>query len=481
MKVKIYFVIGIFLLNCSNYIFAQNFNDAYRLSEQTVDFDARTLAFGNSSIASMGNFSSAVINPAGLATIKKSLLNFGINTNSFNNNGSIFNSSSTTEKSNNNTNQFGLVFPLPTKKGSAVIAFGYNQSNDYNSFVKFDGFNSNTNSMIQDLAFANDDLAYELYLSYPTYNSNGDYDGDVTNINGRLNQSGSIDEEGSLNSWLMSGAFEISKNIFIGGTLNLLSGEYKRTRTYWEEDVNNVYTGYLDSQDSSTFDFQSFYLNDNIMWDISGFDFRLGLLYKMNDMLNFGATIKFPTSYTILETYSVYGESEFANAGYYVDYPGEEFEYKISTPMELSGGISASLPFVNLNASLKFIDYSQLEFTDGFDEIDLDTKNAKIVENLENVVNYNFGAEVTFPYPAMKLRGGFIYNPSPYIGDASDYDKKYFTAGLGLPLSKNLIIDFAYLHGWWNNFGDNYGTNLSRINQEITLNKFGITVNYIFM
>ncbi|MBK8945838.1 MAG: hypothetical protein IPM32_11295 [Ignavibacteriae bacterium] len=481
MRIKKYIFIGILLLNFSNFIFAQNYNDAYRLSEQTIDFDAKTLAFGNSSIASFGNFSSALINPAGLATIKKSLLNFGINTNSFKNNGVMFNSSIGSEKSNNNTNQFGLVFPLPTKKGSAVIAFGYNQANDYNAFVKFDGFNSGTNSMIQELTNDNDDLAYELYLSYPTYKPNGDYDGDETNINGRLNQSGSIDEQGSLNSWVMSGAFEISKNVFIGGTLNLLSGNYKRNRSYWEDDVNNFYNGYLDPQDSSTFDFQSFYLNDIVDWEISGYDFRLGLLYKMNEMLNFGATIKFPTNYTISEVYSVYGESEFADAGYYVEYPGNEYEYGISSPMEISGGVSASLPFVNLNAGLKFIDYSQLEFTDGFDDNDLDDKNAEIIEYLENVVNYNFGAEITLPYPAMKLRGGFIYHPSPFIGDVSDYDKKYFTAGIGLPLSKNLIIDFAYLHGWWNNFGDNYGTNLSRFNQEITLNKFGITINYIFM
>ncbi len=101
MKTKKYIIIGILLLNLSNFIFAQNYNDAYRLSEQTIDFDARTLAFGNSSIASFGNFSSAIINPAGLGTIKKSLLNFGINTNSFKNNRIMFNSSVGAEKSNN--------------------------------------------------------------------------------------------------------------------------------------------------------------------------------------------------------------------------------------------------------------------------------------------------------------------------------------------------------------------------------------------
>ena len=480
MKSRVIFT-AILLIYVSTHLIAQNLNDAYRLGEQSIDFDARNLAFGNSSIASMGNFSSTIINPAGLATIRKSLLNFGINTNSFNNNGTIFNSTTSAEKNNNNTNQFGLVIPLPTRKGSAVIAFGYNQSHDYNGFTKFDGYNPNNNSMIQDLTSVNDDLAYELYLSYPTYNSNGEYDGDATNINGKLNQRGTIDEEGSLNSWIMSGAFEIAKNVYFGGTINILSGEYKRNRSYYEEDINNVYSGYLDPQDSSTFDFRSFYMNDFINWNISGLDFRLGLLYKINEMFNIGAAVKFPTSYTITERYSIYGESEFAEASYYIDFPANNFDYKISTPMELSTGISASLPFVNLNAGLKFIDYSQLEFTGGFKRIDLDSKNAEIKDNMQSVVNYNFGAEITLPYPSMKFRGGFIYNPSPYIGDGNEFDKKYFTVGLGLPLSKNLIIDFGYLHGWWNNFGDNYGSDISRINQDIKLDKFGITINYIFM
>ncbi|MCB9247362.1 MAG: outer membrane protein transport protein [Ignavibacteriales bacterium] len=481
MKIKKIIMFGLITVCLSNPIYSQNYNDAFRLSEQGYEYDAKTMSLGNSTIGSFGNFSSTLINPAGIGTIQKSILNFSFGTNSFTNSSNFFNTTTMADKSDNSTNQFSLVLPLPTRKGNAVLAFGYNQSRDFNSTLKFDGFNPNNNSMIQDLTDFNDDLAYELYLSYPTYDANDKYIHDETNISGRLNQSGTLNEEGSLNSWVMSGAWQASKNLYIGGTFNIISGNYKSNRTYLEDDTKNLYEGFLDPADSNTFGFRSFYLNDVIDWEVNGWDFRLGILYQMNKMLSFGATVKFPTSFTVREKYSIYGESEFENDIYYVDYPGDAYEYEISSPMELSGGVTASLPLLNVSASLKYVDYSQLEFTNGIERIDMDAKNKIINEVMESVVNFNFGAEFTLPYPAMKIRGGFIYNPSPYVGDGSEYDKKYFTAGLGLPLSPNLIIDFAYLHGWWNNFGDNYGNNLSRTYQDISLNKVVISLNYVFM
>ncbi len=55
---------------------------------------------------------------------------------------------------------------------------------------------------------------------------------DETNINGKLNQSGTLIEKGTLDNWLVSGAAEVAKNLFLGGTLNFISGEYKTNRTY---------------------------------------------------------------------------------------------------------------------------------------------------------------------------------------------------------------------------------------------------------
>ncbi len=463
-------------------VFAQNFNDALRVGQQNLDFDARTLSLGNSTIGALGNFSSSIINPAGLATIKRDVFSLSFNSNNYKNTADFFNSSSESKRSNGNVNQVSIVMPLPVKKGSAVIAFGYNQVNDLNSSLEFDGFNNRNNSMIQDLTFFNDDIAYELGLSYPIFDANDNYIQDETNINGRLNQSGKLIEQGTLDNWVISGAAEIAKNLFLGATFNIISGEYKSNRTYLEDDYDSdLYSGLLDPADSNTMGFESFYLNDIIDWDVNGWDFRIGLLYKINEYLNFGATIKFPTSYTIEEKYSIYAESEFAQNYFAVDYPGAKNEYEISTPLEVSSGLSATFPMLTLNASVKLIDYSQLEFVEGFEDDDLFSKNEDIKEVFESTFNWNLGAEITLPYPALKLRGGFIYNPSPYINDAPEFDKKYFTAGLGFPIAKKLLFDFAYVHGWWKNYGDNYDVDVSRTYQDISLNKFVFSVSFIIM
>jgi len=460
---------------------AQNFNDAIRLGEQKLDYDARTLSLGNSTMGALGNFSSSLLNPAGLATIKRDILSLSFNSNSYENSTDFLNSSLTSDRKNGNTNQFSFVFPLPVKRGSAVIAFGYNQSRDFNSVLEFDAFNSGNNSMIQDLTGFDDDIAYELGLSYPTYATDDTYLGDETQINGRLNQSGELIEEGYLNNWIMSGAAEVAKNLYVGGTFNIISGSYENNRQYWEEDLDDVYTGLLDPADSSTLGFESFYINDQVDWDVSGWDFRLGMLYKVNEIFNFGATIKFPTYYTVKEKYSIYGESNFTNNYFVIDSPGERIEYEIQSPMELSGGISADFPFVNVNASLKYVDYSQLEFSEGFSKSELNDLNREIEDVFQSTLNWNIGAEVTLPYPALKLRGGFIYNPSPFSADETDFDKKYFTAGLGFPIAKKLLFDFAYVHGWWKNYSDNYGFEVSRTFQDIKVNKLVFSVSYIFM
>jgi long-subunit fatty acid transport protein len=197
--------------------------------------------------------------------------------------------------------------------------------------------------------------------------------------------------------------------------------------------------------------------------------------------LNFGAMIKLPSVYSIEEKYSIYGESDFEQTYFVYDSPGQPFEYEITTPMEIAGGISASFPFITLNLSTKFVDYSQLEFSDGFRENELFQMNEEISEVFESTFNWNFGAEFTLPYPSLKFRGGFIYNPSPYVGDSQEFDKKYITGGIGFPIAKRLLFDFAFVHGWWEDFGDNYGIEQSRTYQDIKLNKLVFSLSYIFM
>ncbi|MBU0560685.1 MAG: hypothetical protein KKG93_14080 [Bacteroidetes bacterium] len=477
-----YFVVAakLMLIVCffSIQSFAQNSNDALRLSEPGVITNAVSLGTANSNLA-LDNYAAVQLNPAALGSIRKFQLTGGLLFNSLENETAFFNSTTQYSQNSMTLNQLGIAYPLPTARGSLVFGFGYSKVKEFNGAQKFNGFNSSNHSMIQDLANFNDDIAYDLGLSYPLKDANNNYIKDTTGIAGNLNQSGLILQEGSLNSWSFSGAVEISPNLFVGASFNIYTGAYRRDREYYEDDTKNLYSGLLDPNDSATEDLQSFFLNDIIDWDLSGWDMKLGLLFKPDRYSSFAAAIKLPTQYTIRENYYIAGSSYFKNnAGYDLVPYDETIEYDIQTPFELSLGGSYSIAGLTVSGSGTMIDYTQMEFTDGLTTEKRITNNKQIKDDFTTTFGYNLGLEYEIPYPNIKLRGGFMTIPSPYKADPSEFDKMFLTGGVGFVLSKVLVIDAAYSFGWWETYGDNYGENLSRTFQTINRSDFIVSLTY---
>ncbi|MFA3783027.1 OmpP1/FadL family transporter [Melioribacteraceae bacterium 4301-Me] len=462
---------------------AQDFNDALRLTEPGILSDARALSMGNAYTALSNDFSAAFFNPAGFGLINRSQLSASFNYNSFGNTTTFFNKINDATNNASKFTQFGVVLPFPTYRGSLVFALGYNLEKDFNSIVKFDGYNSANNSMIQDLTSYNEDIMYYLGLSYPLKDKLGNYIKDTTLIHGGLNQSGSIIQRGNINSWSLSGAIEVEKNVFLGATIDIVGGNLERNRKYWEDDIYNLYPSSLrlDPNDPATADFQSFYLNDIISWDISGWDAKVGFLIKPIDQLNIGGTVKFPRRYTIKETYYETATSSFgSSAGFQYNPDNNYLEYEISTPYEFSFGAAINTNVLVLSGDVRFIDYSQMEFKSGLGGSQISSNNFDIKNLFRNTTNFSAGLEYTLPFNGLAVRAGLIYRPSPFKGDPSEYDKKYITAGFGYTMQNRITINFAYAHGWWKDFGDNYSSGVSRFEQDISRDNISFTFTYNF-
>ncbi len=458
----------------------QDFNDALRLSRLSFGQSARTLGMGNSFIAVGGDYSSVYFNPAGLGLMQNAQLQGGFNYDSFNANSTLFGNQTDFNLNKTNLNHIGFAYPFPVARGSFVIAMGYNRLSNFNSAYNFDGFNSGNTSMIQELTANNDDIAYNLGLSYPTYDSNGNYLKDETLIYGNLRQHGNLINEGGTNAWAFAGAIEIAKNVFFGATLNLISGSYKSKRNYYEEDTKDVYPQslLLDSTDPRTRDFQSFYLNDIINWDLTGWNLKLGFLYKLR-MFNLGAAVQFPTKYTVKETYTVYGESLFKDYSFSIDPPLKStIEYDITTPFVFSGGASVSMRGLTLAADAAFIDYTQMEFSGGLQPNLMSQNNDDIKNLFRSAFNYSFGGEFKLPRFPIAIRAGYIFRKAPYKSDPKSYDRIYYTLGAGFKASNNVELDFAYVRGSWQNYADNYGYNVSRVYQSLKKSDFIFTIKY---
>ena len=191
-----YKLILIFFVSISSILMGQNSNDALRLTIPGIISNARALGMGNTYITQGNDYSSMVFNPAGLGLAKESQLSGSFYYRYFENTSTFFGNTNYNKNSASEFNQFGLLFKTPTTKGTLVFAFGYQKDKDFTSTLAFDGYNSNDNSMIQDLTSYNDDVPFLLGLSYPLFDQNDEYIKDTTTINGRLNQSGVTYNEG---------------------------------------------------------------------------------------------------------------------------------------------------------------------------------------------------------------------------------------------------------------------------------------------
>ena len=257
---------------------------------------------------------------------------------------------------------------------------------------------------------------------------------------------------------------------------DLINGSYKRDRDYFEDDTRNIYGTNLElvPGDNTTRDFQTFYLNDIIEWDLGGWDFKLGFLYNLDDKLKFAGDVKFPGYYNVKESYYILTSSEFGTNNIYdLDPPYvDEVEYEIRTPYEFSAGASLNLHILTVSGSAKIIDYRQMKFTEGLGAEYRIERNKEIDDLFRTAVTYNIGAEIKVPLLPIWGRIGAMYIQSPYAEDPSEFDKKYVTAGAGYMFGNMFKIDFAYAYGWWDDFSDNYGSNVSRVHKEVTVHNY---------
>ncbi len=484
-KISFIAITLLFLVCTQNEVYSQNTNDALRLAYSGLGSNARALGMGNSYIGLSDDASAAFFNPGGFGLIKKIEVSGGLSYLNFNNKTQFFNQ--TTEYSNSNTslNRISFAFPFPTTRGSLVFGMTYHNTTDLTGALKFDGIN-NRNSWINYFSLKSNNVPYDLFLSYPLYNSQNNYIKDTTIISGGLNQSGNILNSGSVNNWTFSGAIEVYKNLFVGLNLNVISGKFESNNDYYEDDVNKIYQGRISPlpQDSMIIDFQTFYLNRLLNWDLEGWNAKFGMLYQLNQNARFGLTVQFPKEFKVKEKFTVNGRSDFASTSYSLnpdDY-SDEVEYDITTPFEIGGGFSLNYKGLIFSADATLIDYSQIEFKNeaGLAKDYVAGINKNVKDLLGAVINYNLGLEYTVPDMGLRLRGGFFVKPSAYQADDPSFNKKYFTAGIGFLAEEAVGIDIGFAHGWWKDFGDNYGVNLSRTFQDISVNHLMLTVTYRF-
>jgi long-subunit fatty acid transport protein len=214
----------------------------------------------------------------------------------------------------------------------------------------------------------------------------------------------------------------------------------------------------------------------------------VGLMYRKPGKFRVGLTLRTPTNYEISQSSSRSYESILANGySFAVDYADSEpFTYKIISPLVLSAGLSIfPLEWLTLGADAEYIDWTELEFDSNDPE--LRSENLLIKTSLfQSVVNFRGGGEISILKYGLKLRGGLVWNPSPFKMDknTTDYDKIYFTSGIGITIEEYTTIDLSYAYGYWK-YGRGTGDLFTALNalgtrESIHTNNLNVTLIYRF-
>ncbi len=475
------FILGLSTLGVSA-VRAQSADDALRFSSAGFGVGSRAQAMGGAYIGVADDYSATFWNPAGLAQMRRLEFTGGIINTNYSNNATFFGNSSTATNSSTDLDNLGFVFPVPTSRGSLVFAAGYNRVNDYTTALSFNGFNPKS-SIIPSLydPDPNFDIPFQTYLE----NTNG-----YTPIQKNVQQQGTVRESGSIGTWAFSAAVDIEKDFSFGVTINVLNGTYNYVRNYAETDVNNVYndpTRFYDASgnvlaDSLYRQFNAFSYDNSLTSELSGVNVMFGFMYRYEDIARFGLTIKTPTSMTVHETYTNAGQSAFDDTtGYYYAYNANN-DYGLTTPWVFGAGASYS-PFEGLllSGQVEYTDWTQIQWTDN---PTLESENISLAQEFRSTFNYAVGGEFEIPRTAVSIRAGYSFKPSAYVGDPSSFGQTTITAGAGVLLHDNIMVDVAAMFGTFKTYGNNYVdpvlSNPSRTDESISTTNIDFTISYRF-
>lgn len=443
---------------------AQFPEDAFRLSSIGLGTGARSLGMGMAYTGIANDFSATYWNPAGLGQIGMSEMSLGLAHQSFGNTSTFLDNQKSLNNSATSLNAFGLVYPFPTSRGSLVFAAGYSRVNDFTTALSFDGFNP-VSSIIPTLNF---DLAYQLYLK--------DSVGSTPLIDS-LRQRGKVLEGGGLNNWTFAGAIEAAKQVYLGISLNVISGSYTYNREYLETDMFNKYSV---ARFDTEYAFTRLHLINTIDGSITGFTARFGMLYKFNSGARFGLNIKIPSFFYVQENFSSDGTSLFdvpdvqglSSYNYRID---GKTDYDVTSPFVFSAGASIPLGNLLLAGDVEYTDWTQMEFSNA-DPL-IEQYNSDIKELFRPTATMRVGAE--YEFNEFRLRGGFAYLPSPFRDDPSSFAQKFVTGGAGFLLGNVVALDLAYLYGFWDTFHVNYDAGPQTL-ENIRTHTFLATVSFRF-
>lgn len=439
--------------------FGQFAEDALRFSTFNAPVGARTMSLGGAAVARAEDYTALFANPAGLASLRDYEFSIGFARNGISNNAGYLGTTTGSDNSATLLDHVGLVYPIPTTRGSLTFAIGFGRVTNFTSTAAYAGFNP-TSSIVRSMAPVTDLYTMTLDEERELLRGNIPYqiwladtlDGFLYPIlTDSVGQSGTVFEGGGVNHWSFGGAVDVARNLSLGFSLNFVSGTYSYDREFVETDARNVYH----STYAFPYNFDRFSYVSTIESELSGFNMLFGLMMQQPGRYRIGLALRTPTTIEIQETFTDEGKSVFDDGSSYEKSFNNRTNYKVVTPVVFSGGASLSVTdWLAISGDAEYTDWTQVRFDS--DNPDLLSENRYMKKTFRETVNLRGGVEVTLWDLGVVLRGGYSWVPSPYLNDPSSYDQRTVTGGVGIRLDSNAMLNIGGAFGTWSSFRDNY-------------------------
>ncbi|MGH7492609.1 MAG: hypothetical protein ACREOO_09450 [bacterium] len=473
----------LFMMFATTRVFSQQISDALRVSRQGLHFNARALSMGNAYSTIGYDFAALRFNPATMAVGGRTSYSATWNTNAFQSTSNYYGTHTAFTTTSTPAGQIGLTVPFHLDSTrSVVLGLGYTQPKDFDFGYKYEGLNGGSPSFVQALALRGDPTARQLGLTYPAYDSSGNYLGDQTILGANMYEQGYLLDDGGLTHFSFGAAVEAAHNIFFGISGSYNTGYYTSDLELSASDLNDFYpTGVQTVPGEMQTD--GFVATDYRLVrskQYRGWDLRFGMMYRLANFIGVSASFKMPSSHKVEEQVFASGRSEFA-ANRSLDVPETESTsiYHFTPPSEMTVGAMVNLWILTGTAEVNYTDYSSMKITSGVGDLPDRTEiNKRIKDELSAVMNLNAGVEFRLPFTGLRARTGGIYQPSLYKADPARFAQKYVTAGVGINSHDFMHFDVGYAYGWRGEFRDEQTGDASIAERTIVSHNFLLTMRF---
>jgi hypothetical protein len=446
------------LFICLTGVKGQYVTNALSFSQSFPTMTARSMAMGGAFTSLGGDFSSAYLNPAGLALYRKSEFIFSPSLQFSNLKTSYLGQKNEESRTQFAVSSLGYVGTHNSGKEKGLIstnyAIGYNRTNSFNSDIKITGTNETSSYSDFFVEMANGYTPENLHpfyerLAFDTWviDTLGGDDNYISLVPVPIEQTNLIEIRGGSGEWSFAFGMNFNDIIYWGLGLGIESLNYNRTSLFSETNTNTAWA------------FSGFDFYEDLTVRGTGINAKTGIIVRVAKPVWLGVSVQIPTFYNISESFynnmtSYYTDSIQPFFAEPIDENGfpmtGQFDYKLNTPMKVTGGLSVQLgKFGILSGDLEYISYSTMKMRSDRDyESNIVTElvssvNTTIEQTYKSVLNLKFGSE--FRIKNFSIRAGAAYFPSPYaeaeINRIADLTE--ITSGIGYR-NENFFVDLGF-------------------------------------